>query len=96
MEQLQIKADWFRKQGRLQDQDLEEIISKINADEEFKDGEENVKAERALKDKSFWWRILYIQIILSTHCYDGYHYQFKQYSLWWQRADRLWEYWWCD
>ena len=51
MEQLRIKADQFRKQGRLQDQDLEEIISKIKADEEFKDGEENSKAETASKDK---------------------------------------------
>ncbi len=51
IEQLWIKADWFRKQRILQDQDLEEIISKIKADEEFKDGEENGKAETASKDK---------------------------------------------
>ncbi len=38
------KADRFRKQGRLHDQDLEDIISKIKADEEFKEGEENSKA----------------------------------------------------
>jgi hypothetical protein len=29
MEQLQLKADRFRKQGRLQDKDLEEIIREI-------------------------------------------------------------------
>jgi hypothetical protein len=29
MEQLQIKADQFRKQGQLQDQDLEKIIKEI-------------------------------------------------------------------
>jgi hypothetical protein len=40
MEQLRLKADQFRKQGRVQDQDLEEIISKIKTDEEFKEGEE--------------------------------------------------------
>jgi hypothetical protein len=51
MEQLRIKADLFRKQGRLQDQDLEEIMSKIKADEEFKDGDENGKAKTASKDK---------------------------------------------
>ena len=51
MEQLWIKADWSRKQGRLQDQDLEDIFSKINADNEFKDGEENGKTETASKDK---------------------------------------------
>jgi hypothetical protein len=51
MEQLQIKADQFRKQGRLQDQDLEEIINKIIVDKESKDGEENGKAETASKDK---------------------------------------------
>jgi hypothetical protein len=29
MEQLQIKADRFRKQGRLQDKDVEEIIKDL-------------------------------------------------------------------
>jgi hypothetical protein len=51
MEQLRIKADWFRKQGRLQDDDLEEIITKIKTDEEFKEGEENSKAASGSKDK---------------------------------------------
>ncbi len=51
MEQLWIKADQFRKQGQLQDQDLEEIINKIKAGEEFKVGEGSFNAEIAAKDK---------------------------------------------
>jgi hypothetical protein len=50
-EQLRIKADQFRKQGQLQDQDLEEIINKIKAGKEFKVGEESCNAETAAKDK---------------------------------------------
>jgi hypothetical protein len=51
MEQLRIKADQFRKQGRLQDKDLQGIISKIKADNGFKEGEKNGNAETASKDK---------------------------------------------
>jgi hypothetical protein len=51
MEQLRIKADQFRKQGRLQDQDLEEIINEIKAGKEFKVGEKSCIAETAAKDK---------------------------------------------
>ncbi len=51
MEQLWNKADRFRNQGRLQDQDLEEIIIEIKAGEEFKVGEESCNAETAAKDK---------------------------------------------
>jgi hypothetical protein len=51
MEQLQIKADQFRKQGQLQDQDLDEIIKEIKGDEGFKDGEDNGMIEAAAQDK---------------------------------------------
>jgi hypothetical protein len=51
MEQLRIKADQFWKQGRLQDKDLQEIISKIKADNGFKEGEKNSKAATSSKDK---------------------------------------------
>ncbi len=51
MEQLWIKADRFRKQGRLQDQDLEEIIKETKEGEEFKVGVVNSGAETAAKDK---------------------------------------------
>jgi hypothetical protein len=51
MEQLWIKADQFRKQGQLQDQDLEEIINEIKAGKEFKVGEESCNAETVAKDK---------------------------------------------
>jgi hypothetical protein len=43
MEQLRIKAERFRKQGQLQDQDLEEIIKELKAGEEFTDGEETAR-----------------------------------------------------
>ena len=33
MEQLRIRAEWFRKQGRLRDKDLEEIIAEIKAND---------------------------------------------------------------
>jgi hypothetical protein len=51
MEQLRIKADQFRKQERLQDQDLEEIINEIKAGGEFKVREDSCNAETAAKDK---------------------------------------------
>ncbi len=35
MEQLWIKADRFRKQGQLQDKDLEEIIKEIKEDKGY-------------------------------------------------------------
>jgi hypothetical protein len=51
IKQLRIKADQFRKQGRLQDKDLQEIISEIKADNWFKEGKENGKAATASMDK---------------------------------------------
>ncbi len=52
MEQPRIKADQFWKQGRLQDQVIEEIINKIKAGKEFsKVGKESCNAETAAKDK---------------------------------------------
>jgi hypothetical protein len=47
MDQLQIRADRFRKQGSLWDKDLEEIIIAIKADNNFKDNKENGKAALA-------------------------------------------------
>jgi hypothetical protein len=51
MEQLQIKAGQFRKQGRLQDQDLDKIIKEIKGDEGFRDGEDNDVAEAAAQNE---------------------------------------------
>jgi hypothetical protein len=45
MKQLQIKADLFRKQGRLQDEDLEEIIKEIKEDGQFRNDKKNHQAE---------------------------------------------------
>jgi hypothetical protein len=44
LEQLRIRADQFRKQGRLQDNNLEEIITEIKASDETMDDETNSKA----------------------------------------------------
>jgi hypothetical protein len=44
LEQLRIRADRLRKQGRLQDKDLEEIITEIKASDETMDEETDGKA----------------------------------------------------
>ncbi len=54
MEQLWIEADQFRKQGQLQDKDLEEIIKEIKEDVQFKNEEEDRQAE-STRDKQ-WFR----------------------------------------
>ena len=38
MEQLQIRADRFRKQGRLQEDDLEQIIEDMKAEGQVEEG----------------------------------------------------------
>jgi hypothetical protein len=60
MEQLQIKAERYRKQGRLQNEDLEEIIQEIkesdqprNKDKEHKETlakDEHQKVQEAVKE----------------------------------------------
>jgi hypothetical protein len=51
MEQLRIKADQFRKQGRLQDQDLEEIIREIKEGSKTKVRGDSGIANEAAKDE---------------------------------------------
>ncbi len=51
LEQLRNKAERFRKQGRLQNQDLEKIIKEIKEGEEFKAKGVDAIAETAVKDK---------------------------------------------
>ena len=51
LEQLRIRADQFRKQGRLQDNNLEEIIMEIKASDETMDDEMNGKAAIASNNK---------------------------------------------
>ncbi len=51
MEQLRNKAEQFRKQGRLQNQDLEEIIKEIKEGGEFKAKDRDNIAEIAAKDE---------------------------------------------
>jgi hypothetical protein len=51
MEQLQIRADRFRKQDRLWDEDLEEIIKGIKENEDIKDNEGDDKAAMAATNK---------------------------------------------
>jgi hypothetical protein len=50
MEQLQIKADRFRKQGRLQNEDVEEIIKELN-DKDQITNEEKGHREELTRDK---------------------------------------------
>ncbi len=52
MEQLQIRADRFRKQGRLQDEDLEEIIAEIKVNKDSNDdNKRDGKAMTAANDE---------------------------------------------
>jgi hypothetical protein len=51
LEHLRRRADQFRKQGRLQDDDLEEIITEIKASEETKDSEMDDKAATSSADE---------------------------------------------
>ncbi len=51
MEQLRNRADRFRKQGRLQDEDLEEIINEIKAGKDFKDNMEDRNGAMVAKDE---------------------------------------------
>ncbi len=67
MEQLWIKADQFRKQGQLQDWDLEEIINKIKAGGEFEVREDSCNAETAAKDKQKWFLEAVKEGLLQVH-----------------------------
>ena len=51
LEQLRIRADRFRKQGRLQDEDLEEIITEIKTIDKTMDKETDGKAALASNDE---------------------------------------------
>ncbi len=51
MEQLRNRADWSRKQGRLQDEDLGEIIWSIKAGKDLTDDEKDENATSAANDE---------------------------------------------
>ncbi len=51
MEQLQIRANQFRKQGRLEDQDLEEIIRDIKEGSKTEVVGDSGSADEAAKDE---------------------------------------------
>jgi hypothetical protein len=51
MKQLQIKADRFRKQERLQDQELHKIIKEIKEGSTAREREESNSADQAVKDE---------------------------------------------
>jgi hypothetical protein len=52
MEHLKLRADWFRRQGRLQDDEMETIIEELKNDMEAdRDGEQDSKATRSDKHK---------------------------------------------
>ena len=50
MEQLRIRAERFRKQGRLQEDDLEQIIKEITEEGRQEDSECRNKEEAAEKE----------------------------------------------
>jgi hypothetical protein len=50
MEQLQIKADRFREQGRLQDEDVEEITKEIKDKDQITNEKEG-RREESTRDK---------------------------------------------
>jgi hypothetical protein len=52
MEHLRLQVDWFRRQGRLQDDKMEAIIEELKNDMEAdRDGEQDSKATRSDKHK---------------------------------------------
>jgi hypothetical protein len=51
MKQIRERADRFRKEGRLQDEDLEEIIKEIKACKDFKNNAEDGIGRMAAKDE---------------------------------------------
>jgi hypothetical protein len=51
MKQLQIRADKFRKQGQLQDHDLEEIIKEIKERSTDDEGGICNSADQGMKDE---------------------------------------------
>jgi hypothetical protein len=51
MKQIRDRVDRFRKQGRLQDEDLEEIIKEIKAGKDFKDDAEDGIGRMVAKDE---------------------------------------------
>jgi hypothetical protein len=52
MEQLRIRADRFRKQGRLRDEDIDEIIKEMKANEGTIDDDTDRKAANASNNKN--------------------------------------------
>jgi hypothetical protein len=50
MEQLRLRADRFRKQGRLQDEEVEEIIKEIKENNKLTNEEEG-RQEDSIKDE---------------------------------------------
>jgi hypothetical protein len=52
MEQLRIRADWFRKQGRLCDKDIDKIIKEMKANEGTIDDDTDRKAANASNDEN--------------------------------------------
>ena len=52
MEQLRLRAEQFRKQGRLRDKDLEEIIADIKAGDKSTEEEANKTARCTSNDEN--------------------------------------------
>jgi hypothetical protein len=53
MEQLQFRADRFRKQGRLQEEEVGEIIREIKENDKLMNAKEG-RQEDSIKDEKWW------------------------------------------
>jgi hypothetical protein len=67
LDQLRVRAEQFRKQGRLRDEDLEEIIKEIKETGGIEDDEANTKEARASMDEQNKVREAVEDGLLQTH-----------------------------
>ena len=67
MEQLRIREEQFRKQGRLQEEDLKKIIEEMKADIQTKGGDE-VEGETILDDEHKTVMEAVEEGLLQVHC----------------------------
>ncbi len=86
MEQIRIRANRFRKQGRLEDQDLEEIIRDIKEGSETKVKGDSGSADEAAKDEHRRVRKRLSKRVFSK--YMGLHpiQSSREYSVLWGRT----------
>jgi hypothetical protein len=80
MEQLRIRADRFRKQGRLCDEDIDEIINEMKANGGTIDDDTDIEVANASNDKNRRVRQDYYRHTASHQTLSN-----KEYSKSWGR-----------